>query len=149
MASKRHSRILVIEDNDTMRLLITTLLEESGYEVVEAVDGMSALMAVENDPPALAVLDLHLPDLSGLEIASLFHQRVPFMVLTVDGNDEYVQRCVDLGALGYLLKPPNGDEFLRHVRVALGRGQELLNLRRALHETQAISKAVGLLMARH
>src|SRR5512144_2407160 len=88
MLSKRHPRILVIEDNDTMRLLITTLLEESGYEVVEAVDGMSALMAAENDPPALAVLDLHLPDLSGLEIASLFHQRIPFLVLTVEADDD-------------------------------------------------------------
>src|SRR5512143_2298221 len=149
MASKRHSRILVIEDNDTMRLLITTLLEESGYEVVQAVDGMSALMAAENDPPALAVLDLHLPDLSGLEIASLFHQRIPFLVLTVDAGDESVQKCIDLGALGYLVKPPEMEGFLRQVRVALERGQETLNLRRGLYETQMISKAVGVLMAYH
>ncbi|HYQ91835.1 MAG TPA: response regulator, partial [Candidatus Competibacteraceae bacterium] len=147
--SKHHSRILVIEDNDTMRLLITTLLEESGYEVVEAVDGMSALMAAENDPPALAVLDLHLPDVSGLEIASLFHQRIPFLVLTVDADDDFVQKCIDLGALGYLVKPPEMDGFLRQVRIALERGQETLNLRRALHETQVISKAVGVLMAYH
>ena len=149
MANKHHPRILVIEDNDTMRLLITTLLEESGYEVVQAVDGMSALMAAENDPPALAVLDLHLPDLSGLEIASLFHQRIPFLVLTVDAGDESVQKCIDLGALGYLVKPPEMEGFLRQVRVALERGQETLNLRRALHETQVISKAVGVLMAYH
>jgi len=149
MPNKRHPRILVIEDNDTMRLLIATLLEESGYEVIEAVDGMSALMAAENDTPELAVLDLHLPDLSGLEIASLFHQRVPFLVLTVDADDDSVQKCIDLGALGYLVKPPEMDGFLRQVRVALERGQESLNLRRALHETQVISKAVGVLMAYH
>src|SRR5512144_2964509 len=149
MLSKRHPRIMVIEDNDTMRLLITTLLAESGNEVVEAVDGMSALRAAENDPPALAVLDLHLPDFSGLEIASLFHQRVPFLVLTVDADDDSVQKCIDLGALGYLVKPPEMDGFLRQVRVALERGQETLNLRRALHDTQVISKAVGVLMAYH
>jgi response regulator NasT len=140
---------LVIEDNDTTRLLITTFLAEDGYEVIEAADGVSALLLADNNPPDLAVVDLHLPDIGGLEIASLFYQRLPFLVLTMDAGEEPVRKCIDLGALGYILKPPDAAGFLRQIRIALERGQENLNLRRALQETQIISKALGILMVYH
>ena len=142
-------QVLVVEDNDTMRLLLVATLAADGYAVTEATDGISALVAAENNPPDLAVLDLHLPDMSGLEIASLFHQRIPFLVLTMDAGADTVQQCIDLGALGYLLKPPDPEGFLRQVHIALKRGQESLNLRRALQDTQLIAKAWGLLMAYH
>ena len=132
-----------------MRLLLAATLAAEGYEVTEATDGISALLAAESNPPDLAVLDLHLPAMSGMEIASLFHQRIPFLVLTMDAGAENVRQCIDLGALGYLIKPPEPDDFLRQVRIALKRGQESLNLRRALQDTQVIAKAWGLLMAYH
>lgn len=149
MPKPRNPRILIVEDNATMRMLITATLAADGYDVLEAADGVSALVLAENDTPDLAVLDLHLPDMSGLEIASLFHQRLPFLVLTMDAEADQVRQCIDLGALGYLLKPPDTDGFLRQIRVALKRGRESLNLRRALQETQAISKALGILMVYH
>jgi len=142
-------RILVIEDNGTVRAILAAALADAGYDVIEAADGMTGLMLAESAAPDLAVLDLHLPDLSGLEIASLFHQRLPFLVLTMDSESEQVKKCTDLGALGYLVKPPDIDGFLRQVQIALKRGWENLNLRRALQETQAISKALGILMARY
>lgn len=133
-----------------MRILITAILSEDGYEVIEAADGTSALVLVENETPDLAVLDLHLPDISGLEIATLFHQRIPFLVLTMDDEREYIDRCINLGALGYVLKPPDTEGgFLRQIRIAIERGRENLNLRRALEETQCISKALGILMGYH
>lgn len=147
IAMTHKARILVIEDNGTMRIVLAAALADAGYEVIEAVDGMTGLMLAESTAPDLAVLDLHLPDLSGLEIASLFHQRLPFLVLTMDSESEQVQKCIELGALGYLVKPPDIDGFLRQVQIALKRGWENLNLRRALQETQAISKALGILMA--
>ena len=148
MADKA-SRILVIEDNDTVRAIFAAVLADAGYAVIEAADGATALMLAESAEPDLAVLDLHLPDLSGLEVASLFHQRLPFLVLTIDAESELVKKCTDLGALGYLVKPTDVDGFLRQVRIALKRGKETLNLRRALQETQTISKALGLLMAHY
>lgn len=129
------SRILVIEDNGTVRAILAAALADAGYDVIEAADGMTGLMLAESAAPDLAVLDLHLPDLPGLEIASLFHQRLPFLVLTMDSESEQVKKCIDLGALGYLVKPPDIDGFLRQVQIALKRGWENLNLRRALQET--------------
>jgi response regulator NasT len=146
---KRNSRILVVEDNDTTRLLITATLASEGYDVVEASDGMTALVSTEAESPDLAVLDLNLPGMSGVEVASLFHQRIPFLVLTMDTEVRQVQKCIDLGALGYLVKPLDIEGFLRQIRVALERGQEHINLRRALQETQSISKALGMIMVYH
>lgn len=146
--SKNH-HVLIVEDNDTMRLLLAETLAAEGYEVTEATDGIGALLSVESNHPDLAVLDLHLPGMSGMEIASLFHQRIPFLVLTMDTGSESVRKCIDLGALGYLIKPPEPDDFLRQIRIALKRGQESLNLRRALQDTQLIAKAWGILMAYH
>ena len=83
-----------------MRIVLAAALADAGYEVIEAVDGMTGLMLAESTAPDLAVLDLHLPDMSGLEIASLFHQRLPFLVLTMDSESEQIQRCIELGALG-------------------------------------------------
>jgi AmiR/NasT family two-component response regulator len=149
MPKPHNPRILIIEDNATLRMLITATLASDGYTVIEAADGMSALTLAETETPDLAVLDLHLPDLSGLEVARLFHQRLPFLVLTMDAEAEQVKQCIELGALGYLLKPLEPDAFLRQIRVALQRGRETRNLRRALQETQNIAKALGLLMAYH
>jgi len=142
-------RILLIEDNDTTRVMLAALLNTGDYQVIEAADGISALVVAENNPPDLAVLDLHLPDMSGLEIAGLFHQRIPFLVLTMDAHSENVRKCIELGALGYLVKPPEPDALLRQVRIALERGRENQNLRRALQETPIINKALGILMVQN
>jgi AmiR/NasT family two-component response regulator len=147
--TKQRPRILLIEDNDTTRMMLVALLSSGDYEVLEAADGISALVAAEHNPPDLAVLDLHLPDMPGLEIAGLFHQRIPFLVLTVDAHSERVRQCIELGALGYLVKPPEPDALLRQVRIALERGRENQNLRRALQETPIINKALGILMAQN
>jgi len=147
--TKKQARILLIEDNDTTRVMLAALLNTGDYQVIEAADGISALVVAENNPPDLAVLDLHLPDMSGLEIAGLFHQRIPFLVLTMDAHSENVRKCIELGALGYLVKPPEPDALLRQVRIALERGRENQNLRRALQETPIINKALGILMVQN
>jgi response regulator NasT len=138
--------ILVIEDDAITRNLLTTVLTGEGYQVMAASDGMSGLVAAKNRPPDLAIVDLHLPDMSGIELASLLQPEVPFLALTIEQSPEALQACTEKGALGYLVKPLAAETFLRHVHVALERGREQRNLRRALKDNQAINKALGILM---
>lgn len=138
--------ILVAEDNEPMRLVLRELLRPAGYRLLEAADGMSALLLAEERLPALVVLDLYLPELSGIELAERFQGWMPFLVLTVDRQDASVQTCLERGALGYTVKPPDPAGFLLQVRTALARGEEHRQLRQAIQETQRVAKAVGILM---
>lgn len=138
--------ILVAEDNEPMRLVLRELLRPAGYRLLEAADGMSALLLAEERLPALVVLDLYLPGLSGIELAERFQGWMPFLVLTVDRQDASVQTCLERGALGYAVKPPDPAGFLLQVRTALARGEEHRQLRQAIQETQQVAKAIGILM---
>lgn len=144
--SKNPPCLLVVEDDAISRTLLTAVLTGEGYQVVAASDGMSGLVAARNRPPDLAIVDLHLPDMSGIELAGLLQPEVPFLALTIERAPEALQACTEKGALGYLVKPLAAETFLRHVHVALERGREQRNLRRALKDNQAINKALGILM---
>jgi len=145
-AEKTNLRILVVDDCDLTCQLLTALLTAEGYQVTTAHDGMSGLTAARNQSPDLAIVDLHLPDFSGIELAGLLQPEVPFLALTIDRSPEAIQACIDKGALGYLVKPLDAESFLRQVRVALERGREQRNLRRALRDNHTVNQAIGVLM---
>ena len=145
-AEKATPHLLVIDDCPLTCRLLTALLTAEGYRVTTAYDGAGGLAAARNHVYDLAIVDLHLPDLSGIEVAGLLQPEVPFLALTIDRSPEAVQACIDKGALSYLVKPLDADTFLRQVQVALERGREQRNLRRALKDNQAINKALGVLM---
>ena len=143
---KTRLRILVIDDCDLTRQLLTAVLTGEGYHVTAAHDGMTGLTAARRQSPDLAIVDLHLPDLSGIELAGLLQPEVPFLALTIDRSPEAIQACIEKGALGYLVKPLDAEGFLRQVQVALERGREQRNLRRALQNNQEVNQALGVLM---
>lgn len=145
--------ILVVEDCTITCDLLSALLQKEGYEVITANDGISGLKAAQTQSPDLAILDLHLPDLSGVEIAGLLLEEVPFIALTMDRSLATIQACIQKGAFGYLIKPTEPDHLIRHVAVALQRGSDGRtvrrndrHLRRALDHHQVIDKALGVLM---
>lgn len=139
-------RILVVDDCDLTCQLLTALLTGEGYHVTAACDGLSGLAVARNLSPDLAIVDLHLPDFSGIELASLLQPEVPFLALTIDRSPEAIQACIEKGALGYLVKPLDAESFLRQVRIALERGREQRNLRRALQNNHTVNQALGVLM---
>lgn len=143
---KSASCVLLVEDDRVTRNLLSAVLEGEGYEVLAAHDGMSALAAVRERVPDLSIIDLHLPDMSGIELACLLQPEVPFLAFTVDESDKALQTCIEKGALGYLVKPMAAEPFLRHVHVALERGREQRNLRRALKDNRPVNTALGFLM---
>lgn len=139
-------RILVVDDCAVTCSLLAAILVAEGYRVTAANDGAGGLAAARNRAHDLAVVDLHLPDVSGIELAGLLQPETPFLALTVDRSPEAIRACIEKGALGYLVKPLDAETFLRHVRVALERGREQRNLRRALRDNHTVNKALGVLM---
>ena len=142
------NRILIANDD---RLVLKTLadgLREAGFEVIEAGDGWQALALCRDKAPALALLDIHTPGLSGLELA--YRLRIettaPFLFLSSCDDEQLVLRAAEIGALGYLVKPHTVAAILPAVRTALARANEISGLKGALDSNRTIATAVGMLM---
>ena len=149
-------RILVAEDETIIRLDLRGLLERAGYEVVaEARDGEEAVELARRHQPDLAVMDVKMPRLDGIEAARriLDERPIPIVMLTAYGQEELVSRAVEVGVFGYLVKPFREQDLLPAIRAARARYDELLELREeaesladALAARKAIERAKGLLM---
>ncbi len=151
-------RILIAEDETIIRLDLRELLERSGFEVcAEAKDGEEAIELARSEQPDLAVLDVKMPRLDGIEAARriLDERPIPIVMLTAYGQDELVSRAVEAGVFGYLVKPFRESDLLPAIRTARARHEELSALRaeadsltEALAARKAIERAKGLLMAK-
>ena len=151
-------RILLAEDETIIRLDLRKLLEEAGHEVcAEARDGVEAIELVEEHEPDLAILDVKMPRLDGIEAAKriLEDRPIPIVMLTAYGQDELVARAVEAGVFGYLVKPFRETDLLPAIATAKARHEELSALRdeadslaEALAARKSIERAKGLLMER-
>jgi two-component system, response regulator PdtaR len=149
-------RILIAEDETIIRLDLRDLLERSGHEVVaEARDGEEAVALAREHSPELAVLDVKMPRLDGIEAARriLADQPIPIVMLTAYGQEELVGRAVEAGVFGYLVKPFREQDLVPAIAAARARHAELEEVRRqaesltdALAARKVIERAKGLLM---
>jgi two-component system, response regulator PdtaR len=149
-------RALVAEDETIIRLDLKELLERSGFEVcAEARDGEEAVELARSERPDLAIMDVKMPKLDGIEAARriLDERPIPIVMLTAYGQDELVSRAVEAGVFGYLVKPFREQDLLPAIRTATARHEELAALREeaetlaeALAARKAIERAKGLLM---
>jgi AmiR/NasT family two-component response regulator len=145
-------RILVAEDETIIRLDLRKILEEAGFEVcAEARDGDEAVALARSERPDLAILDVKMPRLDGIEAA----RPIPIVMLTAYGQEELVSRAVEAGVFGYLVKPFREADLLPAIRAARARHAELEALREeaeslaeALATRQVVERAKGLLMER-
>lgn len=121
------SRILVIDDEPQIRRLLDLVLTAEGHTVQQAASGQEGLVEAASRQPEAIVLDLGLPDLSGLDVLARLREwsQVPVLILSVqDSPDDKVQ-ALDLGADDYVTKPFDTAEFLARLRVLLRRSQPL------------------------
>jgi two-component system, response regulator PdtaR len=149
-------RILIAEDETIIRLDLRKLLEEAGHDVcAEARDGVEAVALAEAHDPDLAILDVKMPRLDGIEAARriLEERPIPIVMLTAYGQDELVARAVEAGVFGYLVKPFRETDLLPAISTARARHEELAALREeadsladALAARKAIERAKGILM---
>lgn len=104
------ARVLVVDDENLIRVWLEAQLEEAGYQVVLAEDAATARHAFAEDPPDAALLDLKLPDGDGLELLEELMDVDPYIVaviLTAHGDIETAVEAVKLGAYHFLEKPPS------------------------------------------
>jgi len=151
-------RILIAEDETIIRLDLRGLLEGAGFEVcAEARDGIEAVELARSERPDLAILDVKMPRLDGIEAARriLDERAIPIVMLTAYGQGELVARAVEAGVFGYLVKPFRESDLLPAIHTARARHDELSLLRaeadslaEALADRKAIERAKGLLMAK-
>jgi AmiR/NasT family two-component response regulator len=151
-------RILVAEDETIIRLDLKEILERAGFDVcAEARDGEEAVALAERERPDLAILDVKMPRLDGIEAARrILDQRpIPIVMVTAYGQDELVSRAVEAGVFGYLVKPFREADLLPAIHAARARHDELEALRveaeslaDALATRKVVERAKGLLMER-
>lgn len=116
-------KILVVDDEENIRNLITLYLQKSGFEVVQASDGEEALTAFEKDKPHLIILDLMLPYIDGITVAKRIrtHSNVPILMLTAKAEENDRVRGLELGADDYVTKPFSPREVVARVKSLLRR----------------------------
>jgi two-component system KDP operon response regulator KdpE len=118
-ASKRN--ILIIEDEQPLRRFLRATLESQDYRIIEAPTGQEGLRLAASTPPDLAIVDLGLPDMDGLEVISRLRQwsAVPILIISARGQERDKVVGLDSGADDYLTKPFGVGELLARVRVAM------------------------------
>lgn len=121
MSQNTGARILVVDDEPAMLRALRTLLVRQGFQVELAETGRQALESYSYVRPDLILLDLGLPDISGLEVIREVRARAntPIVVLSVRGEERDKVAALDLGADDYLTKPFGVDELLARIRVEL------------------------------
>jgi DNA-binding response OmpR family regulator len=118
--------ILVADDDDDIRALVTFRLERAGYDVISAADGDQAFALACERLPDLAVLDVMMPGADGLEVTRMLRaredtNRIPIILLTARARETDVSTGFDAGADDYLKKPFSPQELQVRVRAMLGR----------------------------
>jgi two-component system KDP operon response regulator KdpE len=132
------ARVLVVDDEPQLRRAVRRALEGHGYRVREAEDGTSALSEIDAFRPDLVLLDLMLPDMSGVDVCRELRRtrETPVILLSVIGDEPSKVAALDEGADDYLTKPFGSEELLARIRVALRHA--------ARSHTEAVISAGGL-----
>jgi len=150
------TRILIAEDEVISRMDLREMLENLGYAVVgEAGDGVAAVNLARELRPDLVLMDIKMPELDGIAAAgALVEERlVPVLLLTAYSDREFVDRAVDAGVMGYLVKPFAEAQLKPAIEVALERWREVRQIQTDLSQTQEtletrklVERAKGVLM---
>jgi DNA-binding response OmpR family regulator len=119
------AKVLVVDDEPTIREIVVSYLERDGFKTLEAADGNRARELLESDPPDLVVLDLMLPGTDGLELCRWIRSRsrLPVIMLTARGEESDRIVGLELGADDYVTKPFSPRELTARVRTVLRRAE--------------------------
>jgi two-component system KDP operon response regulator KdpE len=123
---ERLTTILVVDDEEQIRRALRSILRTRHYQVNEAATGEAALLAAIDQPPDLVILDLMLPDMSGMDVCRELRAwlTAPILVLSVRAEEADKVLALDEGADDYLTKPFSAGELLARVRALLRRAKD-------------------------
>lgn len=152
------TRILLAEDETITRMDLREMLENLGYQVIgEAADGVAAVNLARTLKPDLVLMDIKMPGLDGISAAETLAQEqlTPVLLLTAYSDREFIDRAVDAGVMGYLVKPFLEAQLKPAIEVALERWREARHIAHDLAQTQEtletrklVERAKGVLMRR-
>lgn len=123
--------ILIVEDETPIREFEVTYLRDAGYKTIEAADGPTAVELFEQYRPDLAIIDINLPGMSGLDVCKIIRtsSTVPILIVTARDSDEDEVTGLSLGADDYIKKPFNPNVLVARVRALLRRHDSTRQLR--------------------
>ena len=156
-ATPAKRRILIVDDDPHLLEFLAEVIGHAGYDTVSASSGEAALKVVAAGEPDMALLDISMPGMSGLELAATLkaNSSVPFMFLSAVGDSESARQAAAHGAVGYLVKPVDAARLMPAFEAGLARADDSRQLRRtepnlnaALAAGRETSLAVGLLMGK-
>jgi two-component system chemotaxis response regulator CheY len=119
-------KVLVVDDSWTVRQEVSVALQEAGFEVVLAVDGLDGVSKIEGTPDLAAVVaDINMPRMNGLEMLTMVKRdqknaALPIIVLTTEGQPELIRRAKSAGAKGWMVKPFKPELLVALVRKFAG-----------------------------
>jgi len=121
MKDHKGAKILVVDDERAIRRYLRTSLGVQGYHIIEAATGEEAIAAATQNMPDLIILDLGLPDMSGVEVTRRLREwsQTPILILSVLDKEEDKITALDAGADDYVTKPFGIGELMARMRVAM------------------------------
>ena len=125
------ARIMVAEDSDSIRLLLKDFLKLGNHEVVaEVVNGMDAIKKFNDVKPDVLLLDIAMPKKDGLDALKeimAVNPNAKIVMITASDDLKTITKCIDHGALAYLVKPFDSDQMLASIAMALDEQTEITN----------------------
>ena len=122
MLNDKNTKILIIDDHQETRQTLSDILEEKGFTVKTAADGRSALSLMEKESFTLALIDINLPDIEGVELLKSLkavNPRIEGIIITGHASIKNASKAIEEGAFAYLLKPIRMEEALANIRAAI------------------------------
>lgn len=119
---KKSGKVLIVDDQYGIRALLKEILQTAGYRTCEAANGVQALSMVENEDPDLALLDMKIPGMSGLEILKHIREKsndLKVVIMTAYGEIEMIEEAERNGALTHFSKPFDIDDILDFIKKEL------------------------------
>ncbi|HEX9005790.1 MAG TPA: response regulator, partial [Bacteroidota bacterium] len=128
--AKKDATILVVDDEEAFRYMLSSLLQRSGYTVDTAVDGVAAINAVQTKLYDAVLCDLKMPKVDGTEVLKFIKANFPsveVVMLTGVADVRTAVECIRVGAYDYITKPTTADELLTSIQRAIERRQLVID----------------------
>lgn len=112
-------KILVVDDSETIRQRVSGALENAGFATITAKDGIEGLVSIQQEAPAMVILDVNMPRMNGLDMLEnldLKTSGLPVLLLTTEVQPSLMARAKKAGARGWMVKPVNLDQLVETVR---------------------------------
>jgi two-component system chemotaxis response regulator CheY len=117
--------IMTVDDSASVRMMVAFTLKESGYNVIEAVNGIDALEKLESSDISLIIADINMPEMDGISMVKKIrghkeHRFIPIIMLTTESHESIRERGREAGATGWIVKPFKPEQLLGVTRKVLG-----------------------------